>query len=114
MRTFGYLLVAAAALASLTADEAQAGGRRTRYYSYRSSVSAPVQRSTTQAVQPGTRSSTVQANAAQSNTVRRYSYSPAGSNTGYSYSSANRSRVMGSTPYATQFYWRADRKVMGY
>lgn len=102
MRSICFLAVAAATLA-FVADEAQAGGRRTRYYSY-SSRPAMSQSSVSQAAP----SSVAQSNAAQSNTVRRYSYSPAqGSTTRYSYYGAN-GRQPGSMPYN----WRADRKVM--
>jgi hypothetical protein len=103
MRRIGFLAVAAAALALTISQQAQAGGRRTRYYSYSGSSyggAAVTQRATGSA------------NTAQSNTIRRYSYSPAMGSNGYSYS-GNRP-VMGSTPYNTDFYWRADRKVRGY
>lgn len=103
MRKFCFLAVAAATLAVLWADSAQAGGRRTRYYSYGGTSSTVTQRATSQAAQPST--------------IRRYSYGPS-ANTGvrYSYSPAygvNRPPVMGSTPYGTN-YWRADRKILGY
>ncbi|MGH7140062.1 MAG: hypothetical protein ACREHD_30345 [Pirellulales bacterium] len=103
MRSICFLAVAAVALAFL-ADEAQAGGRRTRYYSYGASRPAMSQSSASQAAP----SNAAQANAAQSTTVRRYSYSPAqGSTTRYSYYGAN-GRQSGSMPYN----WRADRKVL--
>ena len=108
MRRLFFFAVAAATLALMSADQAQAGGRRTRYYSYGGTNSTVTQRSTSQAAP---------ANTAQSNTIRRYSYAPAqGSTSRYSYSpgySNNRSWVMGSTPY-NQNYWRADRKIKGY
>jgi hypothetical protein len=96
MRKFCFLAVAAAALALLSADQVQAGGRRTRYYSY--GGTAATQRATSQA--------------AQSTTTRRYSYAPS-SGVRYSYSSTSRPFVMGSTPYNDN-YWRADRKIRGY
>lgn len=100
MRKFCFLAVAAATLALLWADAAQAGGRRTRYYSY--GGTAVTQRATSQAAQPST--------------VRRYSYGPA-ANSGvrYSYAPAYGGRpfVMGATDYGPN-YWRADRKIMGY
>ncbi|HVX12286.1 MAG TPA: hypothetical protein VHC22_13980 [Pirellulales bacterium] len=106
MRRFCFLAVAAAALALVTSDQAQAGGRRARYYSYGGSSSGgtvTAQRSVAPA-----------ANTAQSNTIRRYSYSPTtGSASGYSYSN-NRTQVMGLAPYTPNPYWRADRKVKGY
>jgi hypothetical protein len=109
MRSFFFLAVAAVALAFLTADDAQAGGRRARYYSYgvaRPTVSQPA----TSQARPS--------NMAQSNTIRRYSYAPStsqSSTTRYSYSPANNGRrqVMGTAPYGAS-YWRADRKVLGY
>ena len=101
MRKFCFLAVAAAALALLSTDQAQAGGRRTRYYSYGGtsySGTAVTQRATSQA--------------AQSTATRRYSYAPS-AGVRYSYSPVNRPFVMGSTPYSNN-YWRADRKIMGY
>ena len=96
MRKLCFLAVAAAALALLSADQAQAGGRRTRYYSYGGTAVTP--RATSQA--------------AQSTTTRRYSYAPS-SGVRYSYSPNNGSFVMGSPPFNNN-YWRADRKIRGY
>lgn len=101
MRKFCFLAVAAAALALLSADQAQAGGRRARYYSYGGtsySGTAVTQSATSQA--------------AQSTTTRRYSYAPS-TGARYSYSPANGSFVMGSPPFNNN-YWRADRKIRGY
>jgi hypothetical protein len=108
MRSICFLAVAAASLAFL-ADEAHAGGRRTRYYSYGASRPAMSQSSASQAAGSNVaQSSSAQSNAGQSNTVRRYSYSPApSSTTRYSYYGTN-GRQSGSMPYN----WRADRKVM--
>lgn len=93
MRKFCFLAVAAAVLAMATADQAQAGGRRTRYYSYGGTSAVAMQRSTSQAAQP-------------SNATRRYSYSPATNGTvRYSYSPSYNSNRQPS--------WRADRKIMG-
>jgi hypothetical protein len=98
MRKFCFLAVAAAAMALLSVDQAQAGGRRTRYYSYGGTAVTP--RATSQA--------------AQSTTTRRYSYAPS-ANVRYSNSPANGSFTMGSTPYnSNSNYWRADRKIKGY
>jgi hypothetical protein len=91
MRKLCFLAVAAAALALLGTDQAKAGGRRTRYYSYGST--ATTQRATNQTSQ-----------AAQPTAVRRYSYAP---------SSGNRPFTMGQSPY-NQNYFRADRKIRGY
>ncbi|HEV3340620.1 MAG TPA: hypothetical protein VG125_09690 [Pirellulales bacterium] len=92
MRKFCFLAVAAAALALLGADQAKAGGRRTRYYSYGGTT--VTQRATSQA--------------AQSTATRRYSYAPAGA-----YAPANRPFTMGSAPFDSN-YFRADRKIRGY
>lgn len=118
MRRFFFLAVAAATLALVTADSAQAGGRRTRYYAYGGTRAAVTQGTTSQAAPANPApSNTAQANAAGTNTVRRYSYAPAqGSTTRYSYNSGynnGRPWVMGSQPYS-QNYWRADRKIKGY
>ena len=91
MRKFCFLAVAAAAVALLCADQAKAGGRRTRYYSYGGTTAT--QRATSQA--------------AQSTAVRRYSYSPSAQAT-------NRPFTMGQPPFSPPNYWRADRKIMGY
>jgi hypothetical protein len=88
MRKFCFLAVAAVALALLGTDQANAGGRRTRYYSYGSTTTT--QRATSQA--------------AQSTGVRRYSYSPSGTNGSF---------TMGQSPF-NQNYLRADRKIRGY
>lgn len=90
MRKFCFLAVAAAALALLGTDQAKAGGRRTRYYSY-GGTTAVTQRAPSQAAQP--------------TAVRRYSYAPTGQG----------SFTMGTAPYnGNRSYWRADRKIMGY
>lgn len=93
MRKFCFLAVAAAVLAMATAD-AQAGGRRTRYYSYGGTSAVAPQRSTSQAAQPST-------------ATRRYSYSPStnGSAVRYSYSPGYNTNRQPS--------WRADRKILG-
>jgi len=100
MRKFCFLAVAAAALAMLGADQAKAGGRRTRYYSYGGTT--VTQRATSQA--------------AQSTTTRRYSYAPGLVSTGgYASARANSRFVMGQAPYSNHYdYWSADRKVRGY
>ncbi|HVA49307.1 MAG TPA: hypothetical protein VNH11_23280 [Pirellulales bacterium] len=94
MRKFCFLAVAVAVLAMATAERAQAGGRRTRYYSYGGTATVS-QRATGQA--------------AQSSTTRRYSYGPTtanGSAVRYSYSpNYNGNRQPSS--------WRADRKILG-
>jgi hypothetical protein len=93
MRKFCFLAVAAAALALLGADQAKAGGRRTRYYSYGGTTTV-TQGATSQAAQP--------------TTTRRYSYAPGGVS-----APANRPFTMGSAPFNSN-YFRADRKIRGY
>ncbi|HWB07988.1 MAG TPA: hypothetical protein VG826_02000 [Pirellulales bacterium] len=94
MRKFCFLAVAAAALALLGTDQANAGGRRVRYYSYgRTSSGTTVTQGAT-------------GQTAQSTGTRRYSYSP-------SVQSVNRPFTMGAAPYNNNYY-RADRKIRGY
>jgi hypothetical protein len=92
MRKFCFLAVAAAALALLGTDQAKAGGRRVRYYSYGTSA-ATTKQATSQTAQSTTG-------------TRRYSYSPSVQNRSDSF-------YMGQAPYNNNYY-RADRKIRGW